>query len=97
MRGYEDPVVYTVEQLRGYFMYYHATGSHGRTRVDREAPEGYAARVQTEDARLRRELEGSGFDCKPIADEGREFLVSILDDPLPTDYQRDAAQEAKQA
>lgn len=94
MNGYEDPGVYTLEQLRGYFMNYHATGKHGETRVDREAPEGYAARVQTEDERLRLELEAAGFECKPVADEGREFLVAVLEESLPTDYQRAGAEEA---
>lgn len=90
MNGYEDAAVYTLEQLRGFFENYHATGKHGRTRVDREAPEGYAARVQTEDERLRLELEGAGFTCEVTGDKGCEFLVATLEEPLPTDYEREA-------
>lgn len=88
MNGYEDARVYTIEQLRGYFENYLPAGKHGRTRVDRCELEGYAARVQTEDARLRTELEGAGFETQVTGDEGREFLVEALVEALPTDYAR---------
>lgn len=84
--GGRDMAAYTLEELRGYMMNCHATGTHGEVRVDRSDQSGVAARVETEDERLRFELEGAGFPTTRVDGDETEFYVHVLDEPFEYSY-----------